>query len=129
MDLVPMTDISSGGKDVDPDEIRMTESAAKLADIQTVFVKKGRPNKELFLQGKAQADERRISELTARFGGRIEKLFVSFTGENVKKGQKLATIYSPGLVTAQRELLEATGYKDTRPALYTAARGKLDYGT
>ncbi len=125
MDLVPLTDMQSDQQDVDPDEIQMTGSAAKLADVQTMFVEKGAPNKELFLQGKVQADERRISELTARFGGRIEKLFVSFTGENVKKGEKLATIYSPGLVTAQRELLEATGYKDTRPALYTAARGKL----
>jgi Cu(I)/Ag(I) efflux system membrane fusion protein len=125
MDLVPLSDMQSDQENVDPDEIQMTESAANLADVQTLFVEKGVPNKELFLQGKVQADERRISELTARFGGRIEKLFVSFTGENVTKGEKLATIYSPGLVTAQRELLEAVGYKDTRPALYTAARGKL----
>ncbi len=125
MDLVPVSNMLSDQEDVDPDEIQMTESAAKLADIQTIFVKRGIPNKELFLQGKVQADERRISELTARFGGRIEKLHASFTGEHVTKGEKLATIYSPELVTAQRELLEATSYKDTRPALYKAAIGKL----
>jgi Cu(I)/Ag(I) efflux system membrane fusion protein len=125
MDLVPLSDLSSNQEDVDPDEIQMTESAAKLADIQTINVNKGIPEKELFLQGKVQTDERRISELTARFGGRIEKLFVSFTGENVKKGDKLATIYSPDLVTAQRELLESSLSKETRPALYKAARGKL----
>ena len=125
MDLVPVSNSLSDQENVDPDEIQMTESAAKLADIQTILVKKGIPNKELFLQGKVQADERRISELTARFGGRIEKLHVSFTGEHVTKGEKLATIYSPELVTAQRELLEATSYKDTRPSLYKAARGKL----
>ncbi len=125
MDLVPVSNSLSDQENVDPDEIQMTESAAKLADIQTILVKKGIPNKELFLQGKVQADERRISKLTARFGGRIEKLHVSFTGEHVTKGEKLATIYSPELVTAQRELLEATMYKDTRPALYKAARGKL----
>ncbi|MBA7480855.1 Multidrug resistance protein MdtA [subsurface metagenome] len=125
MDLVPVSNSLSDQEDVDPDEIQMTESAAKLADIQTIFVERGIPNKELFLQGKVQADERRISELTARFGGRIEKLHVSFTGEHVTKGEKLATIYSPELVTAQRELLEAKNYKDTRPALYKAAKGKL----
>jgi Cu(I)/Ag(I) efflux system membrane fusion protein len=81
--------------------------------------------KEIYLQGKVQADERRIAGLTARFGGRIEKLFVSFTGEKVLKGQKLSTIYSPELVTAQRELLEALSYQDVRPSLYRAARGKL----
>lgn len=125
MDLIPLSNLQSDRDDVHPDEIQMTESAAKLADIQTVIVKKGVPNKELFLQGKVQADERNIAELTARFGGRIEKLYISFTGENVSKGDKLATIYSPELVTAQRELLEAMGYRETRPALYQAARGKL----
>lgn len=125
MDLVPLSDLQSDQQDIHPDEIQMTESAAKLADVQTIEVRRGIPVKELYLQGKVQPDERRISQLTARFGGRIEKLFVNFTGENVKKGQKLATIYSPELVTAQRELLEATGNKDNRPTMYKAARSKL----
>lgn len=125
MDLIPLTSMQSGGDDVDPNEIVMTESAAKLAAVQTLIVSKGTPHKSIYMQGKVQADERNISELTARFGGRIEKLFINFTGQNVRKGQKLATIYSPGLVTAQRELLEAISFKESRPSLYAAARGKL----
>jgi Cu(I)/Ag(I) efflux system membrane fusion protein len=125
MDLIPVSSIQSDDEQIHPDEIQLSESAAKLADIQTLIVERGSPNKEIFLQGKVQADERRIAELTARYGGRIEKLFISFTGENVAKGQKLATIYSPELVTAQKELLEAISYKETRPSLYKAARGKL----
>lgn len=125
MDLIPLVSLSSGGDDVDPNEIVMTESAAKLASIQTMIAAKGVPNKTVYLQGKVQADERNIAELTARFGGRIEKLFVNFTGQNVTRGEKLATVYSPGLVTAQRELLESVSFKDTRPSLYTAAKGKL----
>lgn len=125
MDLIPLSTMQSGGNDVDPNEITMTESAAKLADIQTMIVSSGSPQKSILLQGKIQEDERRISEITARFGGRIEKLFVNFKGQNVRKGGKLATIYSPELVTAQRELLEAVSYKETRPALYKAAKGKL----
>ena len=125
MDLIPLASMDSGGDDVDPNEIMMSESAAKLADIQTMIVSSGIPQKSIRLQGKIQEDERRISELTARFGGRIEKLFVNFKGQNVRKGEKLATIYSPELVTSQRELLEAVSYKETRPALYKAAKGKL----
>lgn len=125
MDLIPLETMQSGGDDVDPNEISMTESAAKLADIQTMIVGRGTPQKSIHLQGKIQEDERRISELTARFGGRIEKLFVNFTGQKVSKGEKLATIYSPELVTAQRELLEAIAFKETRPAMYNAAVGKL----
>lgn len=125
MDLIPLTSTSSGEDDVNLNEIVMTESAAKLASIQTMIVKKGVPKKTVFLQGKVQADERNIAALTSRFGGRIEKLFVNFTGQKVQEGEKLATIYSPDLVTAQRELLEAISFKESRPSLYTAAKGKL----
>jgi len=125
MDLIPLTTAQSSGENVDPNEIVMSESAAKLADIQTMTVSEGAPQKTLYLQGKVQADERNIAELTARFGGRIEKLFVNFTGQNVRLGEKLATIYSPDLITAQRELLEAVSFKENRPSFYTAAKAKL----
>jgi len=125
MDLIPLKSTPSSGDNIDPDEIVMTEAAAKLAQIQTMSVTKGTPQRSVYLQGKIHADERNISELTARFGGRIEKLFVNFTGQNVKKGEKLATLYSPDLVTAQRELLEAITFKETRPSFYVAARAKL----
>ena len=125
MDLIPLSEADDGGEQIDPDDIQMTESAKKLADIQTTTVQKKSPVKTLYLQGKVQPDERNIARLTARFGGRIEKLFISFTGERVDKGEKLATIYSPELVTAQRELLEAArqGRKDT--PLFNAAKSKL----
>ncbi len=125
MDLIPLASMTAEGDDTNPNEIVMTESASKLAAIQTMVVSSGNPEKSIHLQGKIYEDERRIAELTARFGGRIEDLSVNFTGQNVKKGQKLATIYSPELVTAQRELLESIAFKEARPTLYTAARGKL----
>jgi len=124
MDLIPLSSTQSG-EAIDPDAIAMTESAAKLADIQTMTVTRGTPKRTVYLQGKVQADERNIAEITARFGGRIEKLFVNFTGETVKKNEKLATVYSPGLIAAQRELLEAMSLKQSRPSLYEAARAKL----
>lgn len=125
MDLVQMVSMQFAGEDVDPNELVMSESAAKLADIQTMTVIRGAPQKSVYLQGKVQADERNIAELTARFGGRIEKLFVNFTGQHVQKGEKLATIYSPDLVTAQRELLEAGTFRENRPSMYAAATVKL----
>ena len=125
MELVPLNSLSAGEAQTNPDELVMTESAAKLAEVQTTIVKRGTPQKSLYLQGKVQADERNQAELTARFGGRIEKLYVNFTGQQVKKGERLVSIYSPELVTAQRELLEAAGYRETRPSLYLAAKGKL----
>jgi len=125
MDLVPIITLPAEGDYIDPNEIQMTESAIKLADIQTTIVKRGVPEKSVHLLGKVKADERNIAELTARFGGRIEKLFVNYTGQNVKKGQKLGTIYSPDLITAQKELLEAIKYKESNPSFYKASRSKL----
>lgn len=125
MDLIPLESNISDEEGVDPNEIKMSEAAMKLAQIQTLIVKKEYSNKEVYLLGKVKPDERNISELTARFGGRIEKLYTNFTGQNVVKGEKLATIYSPELVTAQKELLESIEYKESNPSFYRASRNKL----
>ncbi|MBI9069412.1 MAG: efflux RND transporter periplasmic adaptor subunit [Salinivirgaceae bacterium] len=125
MDLIPLVTNISDEEGVDPNEIEMSEAAMKLAQIQTLIVKKEYSNKEVYLLGKVKPDERNISELTARFGGRIEKLYTNFTGQNVVKGEKLATIYSPELVIAQKELLESIKYKESNPAFYRASRNKL----
>ena len=125
MDLIPMETGASDVEGVDPNEVSMSLSAAKLASIQTLFVEAGTPVKAVRMQGKVAEDERNIAELTARFGGRIEKLEVNFTGQEVVKGQVLATVYSPELLSAQKELIEAAKIKESRPALYNAARTKL----
>lgn len=125
MDLIPVSTAGIVDTDIDADEIMISEEAAKLADIQTVRVERRIPENTLFLQGRVQVDERNMAELTARFGGRIEKLYVSYTGARVTEGQKLATIYSPEMMIAQAELLEAVQMKESRPAMYRAARSKL----
>lgn len=125
MDLVAMATSAGEGEHVDPNEIPMTESALALASVQTTIVKPGVPEKNVKLFGKVKADERRVSELTARFGGRIQKLLINYTGQQVRKGQQLGTIYSPELITAQKELMEAVKYKNTNPSFYNAARTKL----
>lgn len=85
----------------------------------------GLHHQEIYLQGKVQIDETRTSSISTNFSGRIDQLMVAFTGETVKKGDSLATIYSPDLVTAQRELMEAKKTKVDHPKLYRAARKKL----
>jgi len=50
---------------------------------------------------------------------------VNFTGEYVRKGQTIALVYSPDLVTAQEELFEAQKIKDTQPQLFKSAKEKL----
>ena len=107
------------------DAVMLSASAMKIAEVETSIIEKSVPSKELILPGMVKVDERRIHELTAHFPGRIESLKVNFTGQNVSKGQVLATIFSPELVTAQKELFEAIKLKGSNPQFYTAARNKL----
>ena len=123
MDLIPVS--SDEEVTLLDTEIQMTEAAMKIADVQTATVENVKPYKEIYLPGKVKADERRIAEITARFSGRIENLFINFTGQKVYKGQKLATIYSPDLVTAQKELFEALKFKESNPSFYNSAVNKL----
>ena len=125
MDLI----LAEEGNSDNPLVLEMTESAVKLANIQTSIIGSTTTElgKKIRMTGKVQADERQASSQTAHTSGRIEKLYVTFTGEEVNKGQKLATIYSPDLITAQRELLEALKLQDLNPALVEAARNKLHY--
>jgi membrane fusion protein, copper/silver efflux system len=123
MDLIPATQATSGNSN--PMVFEMTAEAVAMAQIHTTKIAGVNPSGELFLTGKIQADERENASVTAKFPGRIEKLFVTFTGEQVRAGQKLATIYSPELMAAQRELLEAVKSKAAFPQLYTAAKEKL----
>jgi Cu(I)/Ag(I) efflux system membrane fusion protein len=57
--------------------------------------------------GRVAVDERRLAKVTIKFHGWIDKLWVSATGDHVKKGQMLFTIYSPDLVATQEEYLLA----------------------
>ena len=123
MDLILLN--SGGSSQSDAMAIHLTKEAAQLANVQTSVVSRQNPEKELRLYGKVQADERLLQNQVAHISGRVEKLLVNFTGEPVRKGQKLAVIYSPELVTAQQELLEAVKTKQTQPEIYEAAKEKL----
>ncbi len=57
--------------------------------------------------GAVEADERRLYNVTLRFDGFIEKLYVNTTGQAVTRGQPLFELYSPDLISAQHEYLNA----------------------
>lgn len=125
MDLIP----ASQGSSDNEIGFQMTADAIKLANIQTTIIGNADAYEgaTLKLNGKIQANETKSASLVTHIPGRIEKLYVSYTGEQVNKGQKIATIYSPELITAQKELLEAKKIQDISPGLLTAAKNKLKY--
>ena len=123
MDLIPLS--RSGADSLDPDAVRMSPEAAQLANVLTSVVSKQTPVKEVRLYGKIQADERLLQNQVAHIPGRIESLAVNFTGESIVIGQTLGKIYSPELITAQQELLEAFKTKENQPDIYEAAKERL----
>lgn len=123
MDLIPLEDDNGDG--IDPMAISMSPTAMQLANVVTAVVGSESATKTIRLNGKVQEDERLIFSQTTHFPGRIEKLSVNFTGEYVSKGSAVAYLYSPQLVTAQEELLEAYKIRESQPNLFRAAREKL----
>lgn len=125
MDLIPLKTSSSTSNNIPEGAMQLTPEAIALANIQTSLVSRNNPVKEVLLYGVVQPDERNLQSQTAHVGGRIEELYINFTGEKVRKGQKLATIYSPELYAAQQELFEAVKLKSSQPQLFEAAKEKL----
>jgi Cu(I)/Ag(I) efflux system membrane fusion protein len=123
MDLIPL--VRGGSSSADPGSVHFTKEAAELANVETTIAEKKMPYKEIRLYGKIEADERRVQSQVSHVSGRIEKLYVNFTGETVKRGQPLARLYSPDIVSAEQELIEASELKKTQPGVYEAAREKL----
>ncbi len=77
------------------------------------------------LSGKIATNEENNAIQASYFDGRIERLNVNYEGQNISRGQLLATMYAPTLVAAQQELITAASLKESQPALYNAVRNKL----
>ena len=106
MDLIP---VSSGetGSDAGPRELNMSEKAMKLAALEVMPIERKEVTAKIRMVGKVDYDETRISSITAWVPGRIDDLFVDYTGVEVKKGDPMVSLYSPELLSAQEELLQA----------------------
>ncbi|MBW3545498.1 MAG: efflux RND transporter periplasmic adaptor subunit, partial [Bacteroidetes bacterium] len=106
MDLVPQTH--------EGQEIEITEDLAfvleptnqtVLASVATTSPDYQSVEASLEMEGIITYDTRKIYSIPARFGGRIEQLYIKYNYQPIRKGQKLMELYSPELVTAQKELL------------------------
>lgn len=126
MELIPAEDQNDNDSEsAGPDAVQFSKAALALAEIETTPVRTGTPIVETRLPGKVAVNQHLASNVTAHFPGRVRELYVDYTGDYVQKGQKLASIYSPELITAQRELLETARFKEQNPRLYESARRKL----
>ncbi len=110
MDLIPA---SSGGSDSgDQYTLTMTPEAVRLAEIRTTEVRSEAPVKQVRVPGMVRVAEDRLSVVSAQFSGRVVTQQADYTGRIIKEGEPLLSIWSPDLIAAQRELLDAAKVSD-----------------
>ncbi len=105
MDLIPVYDENE--ETLGPRELKMTAAAQKLAAVEVAPVEQKFVENEIRMVGKVEFDETRLAYITAWVPGRLDQLYVDYTGVSVKKGDHLAYLYSPELLAAQEELIQA----------------------
>jgi Cu(I)/Ag(I) efflux system membrane fusion protein len=106
MDLIPVE--SSTDREATPTRVSLTERAKTLARIRTAEATRlGSGGTQRRLLGRVDYDETSLRTVTAWIGGRIERLHVSTTGERVRRGQTIATLYSPEVYNSHQDLIQA----------------------
>lgn len=137
MTLIP---IYEEGGTVDEEgtvSLTLSETGYKLAEIETTEVKYQEASTQVRLVGKVDYDETRLSYISAWVAGRIDRLYVDFTGTKVRKGDHLIKLYSPELLATQEEYIQAiknleeskksslSVIRDTSRATLNSAKEKL----
>jgi Cu(I)/Ag(I) efflux system membrane fusion protein len=135
MDLIPLE--TGFGDELGPRQLRMSDTAVQLAQIQTTPAKRASAEAEIRMVGRVAYDETNLASIAAWVPGRLDRLYADFTGVTVKKGDPLVEIYSPELLAAQEELIQArstlttldksasTLLQSTAEATVTSAQEKL----
>lgn len=129
MDLVPAgvgaADDSTGPR------VPLTETARRLARVETSTIEYRALTHEVRMVGKVVPDETRLTYVSSYVPGRLDRLFVNYTGVLVHEGDHLAEIYSPDLLVAQSEYLLARRSQEgagdaSGGGLLESARRKLE---
>ena len=102
MDLIPLKQ-----SEIEKNRIEFSEAAIKLMEVETSPVVRKFVTAQIRLTGKIDYDETRVKYITSWVSGRIDRLFVDYTGIKVNKNDHMVYIYSPELISAQAELLQA----------------------
>jgi RND family efflux transporter MFP subunit len=111
----------------------ITAAGVQVAEVRTAYLKTG-----IDSFGRVEQPEAQLAAVSARIGGRVDKLYVQYTGESVRRGQPVADVYSPEVATAiedyrlaqeNRNRLSQSDDANVRTqadALVTASQRKLE---
>jgi Cu(I)/Ag(I) efflux system membrane fusion protein len=121
MPLVPVSSTSGGLR-----ALTVSPESRALMNIETTPVERRFVAHEIEMVGKVDFDETRLGYITAWVNGRLDRLFVNFTGVEIKKGDHTALIYSEELYAAQEELLQALRYARSPVARQAPGETSID---
>jgi multidrug efflux pump subunit AcrA (membrane-fusion protein) len=111
MDLIPVYEGEE--EEVEPGTVKIDPVTVQNIGVRTAKIEKRPLIKTLRTIGRVDYDEKKVYRVHTKIDGWIEKLYVDFTGKEVKKDDILLEIYSPTLVSAQEEYLLALEYRET----------------
>lgn len=107
MDLIPVYADDLAGANDKPGTVKIDPSVENNLGVKTAAVELAKLSPRIETVGYIAFDESQLWQTNVRVSGWVEKLSINAVGEQVKKGEVLFTLYSPELVKAQEELLNA----------------------
>src|SRR5262249_50724329 len=117
--------------------VKIDSARQQLIGLRTAEVSRGAVGGAWRTVGTVAMDETRVRRVNLKFPGFVEQVFVNYTGEKVRKGDPLFSVYSPDLFAAEEELLlavrsrdalklQGSSLADDRETLVAAARRRLE---
>lgn len=124
MDYIPVFEGGEESESASANQIKISTEKVQKLGVRTEAAQLRALDKIVRAAGRIEPDERRIYAISPKFEGYVERLHVNVTGQPVGKGQPLFEVYSPELVSAQREYaIAAQGVEALKDAGGTAQAG------
>ncbi len=125
MDLVPFGGEEKALADTNLNTLLRPTNSYVLSTVPVTSIQQSEEQIEVEALGTVQYDTRAIGSVSSRVSGRIEKLYLRYTFQDVSKGQKVMEIYSPELLTAEQNLLFLLKNDPGNTSFINAAKEKL----
>ncbi len=125
MDLIPVDADKTAQTDQTSRQISLSPAAVRLAQLETTPVRRAFAKYQISMIGMVFEDETRVAALTARVEGRLDEVYVNFTGLRVDKGDPMVRIWSPTLIRSQVELFETIKGSNPSEEVIHGAEEKL----
>ena len=125
MALVKKSGQASEGSGISLNTVLQPVNSSVLSTVNAITPEQKEVPTTISAQGYLDFDIRTFNNIASRFSGRIEKLYIKYTFQEIHRGQRIFDIYSPDMVTAQQDLIYLTKNSAHETALIDAARQKL----